>query len=181
MPSGLPSVPPAHAGNVARVTARRGVAPSASQSSSWRRAFFRNITRWGPVAEDYLRKHSARYDFIAMSELHLAADELLDALKVRDSAGFNAAGTPARPLGTFLKTGGVVAGVRKNFQSSSFRHLAAYEDQMLGAVKLPGLPLGPIDFWDFVPVSWRIRGLNIVAIAAYLTSCGELLVRTRPS
>ena len=115
MPSGLPSVPPAHAGDVARVTARRGVAPSASQSSSWRRAFFRNITRWGPVAEDYLRKHSARYDFIAMSELHLAADELLDALQVWDSAGFNAAGTPARPLGTFLKTGGVVAGVRKNF------------------------------------------------------------------
>ena len=107
-----------------------------------------------------------------MSELHLAADELMDALNVWDSAGFNAAATPARPLGAFLKTGGVIAGVRKSFQSTTFRHLAAHADQTLGAAKLPGLPAGPIDFWDFIPISWRMRGLNIVAIAAYLTSCG---------
>ena len=107
-----------------------------------------------------------------MSELHLAADELMDALNVWDSAGFNAAATPARPLGAFRKTGGVIAGVRKSFQSTTFRHLAAHADQTLGAAKLPGLPAGPIVFWDFIPISWRMRGLNIVAIAAYLTSCG---------
>ena len=107
-----------------------------------------------------------------MSELHLAAGELMDALHVWDSAGFHAAGTPARPLGPYEKTGGVIAGIRKNYQSSTFRHLAAHEDQRLGAAKLSGLPPGPVDFWDFVPVSWRMRGLNIVAIAAYLTSCG---------
>ena len=117
---------------------RAGSAPnhngvvSCSQSST-RRAFFRNITRWGPTAEEYVRKQGAIYDFIAMSELHLAADELMDALHIWDSAGFNAAATPARPPGPFRKTGGVIAGVRKSFQSSTFRHLAAHADQMLGA------------------------------------------------
>ena len=107
-----------------------------------------------------------------MTELHLLAEELKDMLHVWDAAGFNAAATPARPLGTFHKTGGVVAGIRKSYQTSTFRHLAAFPCQMIGAAKLQSLPPGPIDFWDFIPLSWRMRGLNIVAIAAYLTSCG---------
>ena len=127
---------------------RSGVLPCSTKddTSCCRRAFFRNITRWGATAEDFLRNKCSRYDLVAMAELHLAADELMEALHVFDSAGFHAAATPARPLGTFEKTGGVVAGVRRNFQSSTFRHLAAHSDQMLGAAKLPGLPLGPVDF-----------------------------------
>ena len=74
-----------------------------------------------------------------MTELHLMADELMDVLHVWDSAGFNAAATPARALGTVLKAGGVIAGVRKSYQSSTFRHLAAHASQTLGTAKLPDL------------------------------------------
>ena len=170
----LPSVPPSAAEST---SLRAGSAPNHNgvvpcSQSSRRKALFRNITRWGPTGDDFIRNRGAKYDLVAMSELHVLADELMDALNVWDSAGFNAAATPSRPLGTFRKTGGVIAGVRKNFQSSTYRHLAAYPEQTLGSAKLQKLPPGPIDFWDFVPTSWRMRGHNIVAIAAYLTSCG---------
>ena len=135
-------------------------------TASCRKALFRNVTRWGPTADEFIRKHAAKYDLVAMTELHLLAEELKDMLHVWDAAGFNAAATPARPLGNFHKTGGVVAGIRKSYQTSTFRHLAALPCQMIGAAELQSLPPGPIDFWDFIPLSWRMRGLNIVAIAA---------------
>ena len=73
-----------------------------------------------------MRNRGKQYDYIGMSEMHLLAEDLNDVLHVWDTSGFNAAATPARPLGPFAKAGGVVAGFRKNMQSSTYRHLAAY-------------------------------------------------------
>ena len=65
--------------------------------------------------------------------------------------------------------GGIVIGVLEEFQSTSFRHLAAREEQALGYRHPKGFVKGTIDFWDFLPVQIHFNsGTSLTVIGLYL-------------
>jgi len=92
-----------------------------------------------------------------------------DLLKHWSKGRFKGVVSPARPNVHADKAGGTSIAVAARHQSCSFRHLAAYEDQTIGAAIEQGFVPGPIDFWDFTPISWRLRGRNLVPVMCYLT------------
>ena len=134
-----------------------------------KKAFFRNITAWGPAAKKFIATTAKKYDLVGFAETHVLADMAPDVLKHWSLGGFKGVVSPARPSVDSDKAGGTTIAVASRHQACSFRHLAAAEDQTIGAVsELPFVP-GPVDFWDFTPISWRLKGRNIVPVMCYLT------------
>ena len=79
--------------------------------------------------------------------------------------------SPARAHGRAAAAGGILSCVPRHLPSVSHRHLASDPSQRLGA-HLADLPLGPIDFWDWVPHTLYLQGgLQVTVIMLYLT-CG---------
>ena len=134
-----------------------------------RRMLFRNVDCWGPAAKQYLDDLS-QYDAVGFLETHSDADDTPGLLEYWASRGFKTVASPARPSAIAKKAGGAVMGVRKHHQSASFRHLAALEEQTIGASSCSTFTAGPVDFWDFTPMMWRLKARNLVAICTYFTS-----------
>ena len=141
-------------------------------NESHRTMYFRNITVWGPSAESFLSSNAKKYDVIGLSELHAGAKKCEAIYNKWQDAGFKTAITPSRPSIKADLSGGCVIGARSCHQVTSYRHLAADAAQRIGARSGEGWTgdPGPVDFWDFVPISLRLKGCNLTAINLYLDS-----------
>ena len=141
--------------------------------NSRRRVYFRNITKWGPKAVEFLKDNAKIYDLIGFVESHLPAERIEEVINVAHDLGYKVALTPARQKGEAALSGGCVMAARGQHHTTSFRHLAISEAQAIGArYDLPFAP-GPLDFWDFVPVCLRMKGFNLTLIGTYLDTQKE--------
>ena len=139
-------------------------------SPSLKKALFRNISTWGPAAKKLMKTARARYDVLGFGETHALADGTSDILDHWSRNGYKGIVSPARPSFRADKTGGTSIGVSNIHQSESFRHLAALPEQTQGAAFDAPFRPGPVDFWDFTPVSWRLKGRNLVLAMCYLST-----------
>ena len=112
------------------------------EQSGIRKMLFRNIDIWGPLATQYLND-LGKYDAIGFMETHADADDTVDLLRKWTTRGYKAAASPSRPTSTARKAGGTVMGVRNGHQVASFRHLAALEEQTIGASSTFAFTPGP--------------------------------------
>ena len=71
--------------------------------------------------------------------------------------------TPALPTGRSERgtSGGAILGIRTRHQTTLLRHLALRESQQRGMQNDLNFVAGPIDFWDFVVMAWRLKGITL--------------------
>ena len=129
--------------------------------------FVQNITSWGPGARAWLGEHSENECAIFL-ETHVSGDEMAEMLTNFDAKGWKAVATPARQGMRSKKAGGLVVAAKKRVAARSLRHLTAHKEQRLGAQI--DQPLGPVDFFDFVPLVVDAEGCQIAVVGVYLTS-----------
>ena len=142
-------------------------------SNSRRRIYLRNITRWGPKAVKFLKDYSKLYDMIGFVETHMPSDRSEELVNAVHDLGYKVALTPARRKKDVESSGGCMLAARAQHQVTSFRHLAMSEDQMIGTRSVGPFVAGPLDFWDFVPLCMRLKGLNLTYVASYLDTQKE--------
>ena len=142
-------------------------------SSSRRRFYFRNITRWGPKAIKFLKDHSKVYDIVGLVETHMPPDRSEEVVNAVHDLGYKIALTPSRRRGDVECSGGCMIAARAQHHVTSFRHLAMLEDQVIGTRSDGPFIAGPLDFWDFVPLCIRLKGLNFTFTASYLDTQKE--------
>ena len=135
-----------------------------------RKVLIRNISVWGPLARKYVLEEAHTFDVIGFLETHAVGETNLEIVDTMVRAGFKPVVAPARPYKDVEKAGGVVVAVRGQHQASSFRHLAMRPDQLVGIAAGGSFTPGPVDFWDFAPIAWRLKSRNLIVVPVYLTA-----------
>ena len=136
--------------------------------------YARNTSQWAEESKRMVRSPPCGADVLGIIENHQpAGTELNELLDYWDQYGWKVVATPARRSKRSMDAGGTSMGCRRHWTSSSFRHLARFEDQTRGMTGLgsgAAFEAGPIDFWDFVAMELRAYAGPITLLTGYLTA-----------
>ena len=130
--------------------------------------YMRNMSTWGPGTQTVLRRQI--YDVYIFPETHKSSQDMDEMLEDIRRASYAAVATPARPSHRSVKAGGVVLCAKSRYKLHTYRHLAAKADQQRGWRDTASMSFkpGPLDFFDYVVASLKVRGVPLTVIGVYL-------------